>query len=68
MVAARSAALGTVLLGTDARGRAVVRAGGRTHVRTAKGGAAAPAALHLGARGATVVGLGADGRPWSWKP
>ncbi|MFJ4870951.1 PIG-L family deacetylase [Streptomyces sp. NPDC088757] len=68
VVAARSAALGTVLLGTDPRGRTAVRAGGRTRVRTAKGGAAAPAALHLGARGATVVGLGADGRPWSWQP
>ncbi|MFJ4338966.1 PIG-L family deacetylase [Streptomyces sp. NPDC088915] len=68
VVAARSAALGTVLLGTDTRGRTVVRVGGRTRVRTAKGGAAAPAALHLGARGVTVVGLGADGRPWSWKP
>ncbi|MET9936044.1 PIG-L family deacetylase, partial [Streptomyces sp. NPDC006324] len=68
VVAARSAALGTVLLGTDPRGRTVVRVGGRTRVRTTKGGAAAPAALHLGARGVTVVGLGADGRPWSWQP
>ncbi|MEW1900234.1 PIG-L family deacetylase [Streptomyces sp. NPDC086147] len=68
VVAARSAALGTVLLGTDPRGRTAVRTGGRTRVRTTGGAAAAPAALHLGARGATVVGLGADGRPWSWKP
>ncbi|MFF5633866.1 PIG-L family deacetylase [Streptomyces sp. NPDC012825] len=68
VVAARSAALGTVLLGTDPRGRAVVRAGGRPRTRTTGPAAASPAALHLGARGATVVGFGPDGRPWSWKP
>ncbi|MFD3724359.1 PIG-L family deacetylase [Streptomyces sp. NPDC058671] len=67
VVAARSAALGTVLLGTDARGRVTVRAGGRSRTRT-KGPAAVSASLHLGARGATVVGVGADGHPWSWRP
>ena len=67
VVAARSTALGTVLLGTDPRGRVAVRSGGRLRTRTA-GGAALSAALHLGARGVTVVGLGADGHPWSWRP
>jgi LmbE family N-acetylglucosaminyl deacetylase len=67
VAAARSAALGTVLLGTDARGRVTVRAGGRSRTRT-KGPAAVSAALHLGARGTTVVGLGVDGHPWSWRP
>ncbi|MGW6389350.1 PIG-L family deacetylase [Streptomyces sp. NPDC055103] len=67
VVAARSSALGTVLLGTDPRGRVAVRAGGRLRTRTA-GGAALSAALHVGARGVTVVGLGADGHPWSWRP
>ncbi|MFE0649140.1 PIG-L family deacetylase [Streptomyces sp. NPDC059534] len=67
VVAARSAALGTVLLGTDAAGRVQVRAGGRLRTRT-EGAAAVSAALHLGARGATVVGLGANGHPWSWRP
>ncbi|MEU5215530.1 PIG-L family deacetylase [Streptomyces sp. NPDC020807] len=65
VVAARSAALGTVLLGTDAKGRPVLRAGER--LRTAPGTAVATA-LHVGARGVTVVGLGADGHPWSWRP
>ncbi|MFF6789343.1 PIG-L family deacetylase [Streptomyces filamentosus] len=67
VLAAHSAALGTVLLGTDERGRAVVRAGGRTRTRAA-GPPAVAAGLHLGARGVTVVGLGPDGRPWSWRP
>ncbi|MFD3534310.1 PIG-L family deacetylase [Streptomyces sp. NPDC058664] len=67
VVAAHSGALGTVLLGTDAKGRVTVRAGGRLRTRT-RGTAAVSAALHLGARGATVVGLGADGHPWSWRP
>ncbi|MFE2555242.1 PIG-L family deacetylase [Streptomyces sp. NPDC059352] len=67
VVAARSPALGTVLLGTDPRGRVAVRAGARPRTRTA-GGTALSAALHLGARGVTVVGLGADGHPWSWRP
>ncbi|MFF4168548.1 PIG-L family deacetylase [Streptomyces sp. NPDC001744] len=67
VVAAHSAALGTVLLGTDPRGRATVRAGGRRRTRTS-GGPVVSAALHLGARGATVVGAGADGRLWSWRP
>ncbi|MFB7517854.1 PIG-L family deacetylase [Streptomyces sp. NPDC056144] len=65
VAAARSAALGAVLLGTDARGRPALRSGDR--LRTAPGTAVATA-LHVGARGATVVGLGADGRPWSWRP
>ncbi|MGW8766371.1 PIG-L family deacetylase [Streptomyces sp. NPDC055815] len=64
VVAARSPALGTVLLGTDVKGRTVLRAGGRLRTRPGQG----PAALHPGARGVTVVGLGADGRPWSWRP
>ncbi|MFJ5828755.1 PIG-L family deacetylase [Streptomyces sp. NPDC093089] len=67
VVAARSPALGTVLLGTDLRGRLQVRVGDRLRTRTA-GGAAVAAALHLGARGTTVVGLGPDGHPWSWRP
>ncbi|MFD8640195.1 PIG-L family deacetylase [Streptomyces zaomyceticus] len=67
VVAARSAALGTVLLGTDAHGRVLLRAGGRLHTRTT-GPSAVSAALRLGPRGATVVGLGADGHPWSWRP
>ncbi|MGW1926591.1 hypothetical protein ACWCQ0_47440 [Streptomyces massasporeus] len=67
VVAARSAALGTVLLGTDADGRVRVRAGNRTRTRTT-GAPAVSAALHLRADGATVVGLGADGHPWSWRP
>ncbi|MFF9849810.1 PIG-L family deacetylase [Streptomyces litmocidini] len=65
VVAARSAALGTVLLGTDEKGRPALRSGGR--LRTRKGAAVA-VALHLGPRGATVVGLGADAHPWSWRP
>ncbi|CAM5417449.1 PIG-L family deacetylase [Streptomyces tanashiensis] len=65
VVAARSPALGTVLLGTDEQGRVALRAGGR--LRTLRRPAVA-AALHLGARGATVVGLGADSHPWSWRP
>ncbi|MER6098756.1 PIG-L family deacetylase [Streptomyces sp. NPDC001728] len=67
VVAARSASLGTVLLGTDADGRLLVRSGGRLRTRTA-GPSAVSAALHLGAPGVTVVGLGADGHPWSWRP
>ncbi|MFF1507764.1 PIG-L family deacetylase [Streptomyces sp. NPDC058326] len=67
VVAARSAALGTVLLGTDVRGRVTVRAGGRSRTRT-KGAAAVSAAPHLGSGGVTVVGIGADGHPWSWRP
>ncbi|MFJ5141190.1 PIG-L family deacetylase [Streptomyces sp. NPDC088707] len=67
VVAARSAALGTVLLGTDPDGRVRVRAGNRTRTRTT-GTPAVSAALHLRAGGVTVVGLGADGRPWSWRP
>ena len=67
VVAARSSALGTVLLGTDADGRVLVRAGGRPRTRTT-GPSAVSAALHLGSRRATVVGLGADGHPWSWRP
>ncbi|WP_406061264.1 PIG-L family deacetylase [Streptomyces sp. NBC_01077] len=67
VVAARSAALGTVLLGTDAEGRVRVRAGDRVRSRTAEAPAVS-AALHLGAGGTTVVGLGADGHPWSWRP
>ncbi|MDV9188091.1 PIG-L family deacetylase, partial [Streptomyces sp. SR27] len=67
VVAAGSASLGTVLLGTDADGRLLVRSGGRLRTRTA-GPSAVSAALHLGAPGVTVVGLGADGHPWSWRP
>ncbi|MFD4319625.1 PIG-L family deacetylase [Streptomyces sp. NPDC058548] len=67
VVAARSAALGTVLLGTDQDGRVRVRAGSRTRTRTTEAPAVS-AALHLRADGATVVGLGADGHPWSWRP
>ncbi|KQX59182.1 MULTISPECIES: PIG-L family deacetylase [unclassified Streptomyces] len=67
VVAARSASLGTVLLGTDEEGRVRVRSGGRLRTRTT-GPSAVSAALHLGAPGVTVVGLGADGRPWSWRP
>ncbi|MFB7540695.1 PIG-L family deacetylase [Streptomyces zaomyceticus] len=67
VVAARSPALGTVLLGTDTHGRVLVRVGGRPHTRTT-GPSAVSAALHLGSRRATVVGLGADGHPWSWRP
>ncbi|MEU3605331.1 PIG-L family deacetylase [Streptomyces sp. NPDC035033] len=66
--AARSGALGTVLLGTDAAGRACVRAGGRLRTRTGGPVAVGAPALHVGARGITVVGLGPDGRPWSWRP
>ncbi|MEU2654643.1 PIG-L family deacetylase [Streptomyces sp. NPDC007325] len=65
--AARSAELGTVLLGTDAAGRPCVRAGGRLRTR-AGGPAGVETALHVGARGVTVVGLGPDGRLWSWRP
>ncbi|WP_030687824.1 PIG-L family deacetylase [Streptomyces globisporus] len=65
VVAARSAALGTVLLGTDERGRVALRSGGRLRTRKE---AAVSTALHLGPRGATVVGLGPGGRPWSWRP
>ncbi|MER7533564.1 PIG-L family deacetylase [Streptomyces sp. NPDC097704] len=65
VVAARSAALGTVLLGTDVKGRVALRAGRRLR-RNDK--TAVSTALHVDARGATVVGLGADGHPWSWRP
>ncbi|MFE6061654.1 PIG-L family deacetylase [Streptomyces sp. NPDC056431] len=67
VVAARSAALGTVLLGTDPDGRLRVRAGNRVRTRPT-GAPAVSAALHLRAGRATVVGLGADGHPWSWRP
>ncbi|MFF3840211.1 PIG-L family deacetylase [Streptomyces sp. NPDC001930] len=67
VVAARSATLGTVLLGTAPDGRVRVRAGDRVRTRTT-GAQAVSAALHLRAGGATVVGLGADGHPWSWRP
>ncbi|MFD7960250.1 PIG-L family deacetylase [Streptomyces zaomyceticus] len=67
VVAARSPALGTVLLGTDTHGRVLVRVCGRPHTRTT-GPSAVSAALSLGSRRATVVGLGADGHPWSWRP
>ncbi|MFF0481386.1 PIG-L family deacetylase [Streptomyces sp. NPDC004435] len=64
--AARSPALGTVLLGTDTAGRLCVRAGGRP--RSREGGPAVAAELHVGGRGVTVVGQGPDGRLWSWRP
>ncbi|WP_309055253.1 PIG-L family deacetylase [Streptomyces sp.] len=67
VAAVRSPALGTVLLGTDLRGRTAVRAGDRFRVRTERAADLA-ATAHAGARGLTVVGLGADGRPWSWTP
>ncbi|WP_282694355.1 PIG-L family deacetylase [Streptomyces sp. CC208A] len=66
--AARSGALGTVLLGLDVAGRPCVRAGGRLRTRTGGPAAVGAPALHVGARGVTVVGLGPDGRPWSWRP
>ncbi|MGW4700599.1 PIG-L family deacetylase [Streptomyces sp. NPDC004285] len=65
VVAARSPEVGSVLLGTDERGRTALRAGGRLRTR---GGTAVATALRLDARGVTVVGLGADGHPWSWRP
>ncbi|MFE2010830.1 PIG-L family deacetylase [Streptomyces sp. NPDC059491] len=67
VVAATSAAFGTVLLGTAEDGRVRVRAGGRLRTRT-EGPPAVSAALHLDARGVTVVGLGPNGHPWSWRP
>ncbi|WP_306330542.1 hypothetical protein [Streptomyces venezuelae] len=67
VVAARSTARETVLLGTDERGRVLLRAGGRLLTRTA-GTAPVAAALHLGKGRPAVVGLGADGHPWSWRP
>ncbi|MCT4355810.1 PIG-L family deacetylase [Streptomyces sp. Je 1-79] len=65
VVAARSAALGTVLLGTDLAGRVAVRAGGR--LRTGRRQAVSTA-LHLGSDRVTVVGLGLDAQPWTWRP
>ncbi|MFF8375046.1 PIG-L family deacetylase [Streptomyces sp. NPDC015661] len=65
VVAARSPKLGTVLLGTDQKGRTILRSGGRLRGQEK---AAVSAALHVDARGATVVGLGADGHPWSRRP
>ncbi|GAA3072736.1 PIG-L family deacetylase [Streptomyces roseofulvus] len=65
--AVHSAALGTVLLGTDTAGRPCVRAGGRLRTRV-QGPPAVSTALHAGVRGVTVVGLGPDGRLWSWRP
>ncbi|MFE6228799.1 PIG-L family deacetylase [Streptomyces sp. NPDC057854] len=66
--AAVDAGGGTVLVGADAAGRVCARAGGRLRTRTEGPPAVGTPALHVGARGVTVVGLGPDGRPWSWRP
>ncbi|MBD0710024.1 MULTISPECIES: PIG-L family deacetylase [unclassified Streptomyces] len=67
VVAARAAGPGTVLLGTGEDGRVRLRTGDRLRSRTGTPSAAVPA-LHLDGRGATVVALGPDAQPWSWRP
>ncbi len=57
---------GPVLLGRDLRGRVQLHVGGRTAVRAQGVTALEPTTLHLGPKGATAVGLGADAYPWSW--
>ncbi|MEV4948073.1 PIG-L family deacetylase [Streptomyces sp. NPDC053755] len=68
LVTAAADARSTVLLGKDLRGRLQLRRGGRLHTRTQGPAPVGGAALLLGADGATAVGLGADARPWTWRP
>jgi LmbE family N-acetylglucosaminyl deacetylase len=77
-----AAAPGPVLLGLDPRGRVQLRHGDRLSVRTRGvtavgdatphpgGTAGGAAAAHPGgtAGGALAVGMGADARPWLWRP
>ncbi|MGW7429292.1 PIG-L family deacetylase [Streptomyces sp. NPDC054861] len=57
-----------VLLGKDLRGRIQLRGAGRLHTRTQGTAAVGGTALLLGPDGPTAVGLGADARPWLWRP
>ncbi|RST11111.1 PIG-L family deacetylase [Streptomyces sp. WAC05374] len=69
-VAAAATPAGPVLLGTDLRGRLVVRTPeGRQVTRTQGAVPWGPAVLHVSReRGTLALGMGADARPWSWAP
>ncbi len=64
-LAAAPAPRGPVLLGRDERHRVQLHAGGRLFTRTEGVTAVGDPVLH---GGTTVVGLGADARPWVWRP
>lgn len=55
---------GPVLLGRDPHHRVQLYRGGRLYTRTGGPAPVGDAVLHEGA----AVGLGADGRPWVWRP
>ncbi|MCS0637187.1 PIG-L family deacetylase [Streptomyces sp. LP05-1] len=60
---------GPLVLGQDPRGRVVLAAPGQRPAVRAHGAVPIGApALHLTRDGAVVVGLGADGHPWTWRP
>ncbi|WP_149183940.1 PIG-L family deacetylase [Streptomyces sp. TRM49041] len=65
-VSAAGTPRGPVLLGRDLRGRILLQVGGRRAVRAQGVVPLDSATLHLGAKGAMAVGLGADAYPWSW--
>ncbi|MFF9017037.1 PIG-L family deacetylase [Streptomyces sp. NPDC014870] len=60
-----SAAPGPVLLGRDPGHRVQLYGDGRLHTRTQ---GVVPVGDAVLVRGATAVGLGADARPWVWRP
>ncbi|MFF3321326.1 PIG-L family deacetylase [Streptomyces sp. NPDC002889] len=59
---------GTVLLGRDLRGRVQLGLDGRLLTRATGPLALDLPSLHITTEGPTVVGLGADGHPWTWSP
>lgn len=67
-LAAAPSPTGPVLLGRDLRGRIRLRDGQRILTRTQGVEPLDSPALHLGASGATAVGMGADAHPWVWRP
>nr|WP_262006821.1 PIG-L family deacetylase [Streptomyces sp. FIT100] len=67
-LAAAPSPTGPVLLGRDLRGRIRLREGPRILTRTQGVEPLDSPALHLGASGATAVGMGADAHPWVWTP
>ncbi|MFJ3900458.1 PIG-L family deacetylase [Streptomyces sp. NPDC090025] len=66
LLAAAEGPRGPVLMGRDARHRIQLLSGGRLLTRDRGTVPAGPAATLHGAT--TVVGMGADARPWVWRP
>ncbi|MFB7865157.1 PIG-L family deacetylase [Streptomyces sp. NPDC056069] len=60
-----AAAPGPTLLGRDLRGRVQLHRAGRLSVRTRGAVAVGAPVLH---GGGAVIGMGADARPWVWRP